>query len=344
MLAEDPLPDWASGRRVVAVGAQTNRPVDDVGLVTDAGGWVTIQAKKGMRVDRSPRGSLCEALSQLVEIDMTGVPEINEAPHPDWATSEMRPLDPDRDLVLILSDDSAKATVNANLFPVVSRLHQLPPAVPITEVVPDTKGQQAAYEILRHNLSRCWMTRHHEAMTDAGFRRMTKVLSVRALHIEGEDFATVQVKLRDLAGDDPEAVAKLWNALIVQGHRLAEDRSYLGRDDLVRILDNQGIVLRPLARLRPDIGRLQAVTRMNTSMLGGAVSISTPEGPVRLARSVAPTLVSADGNLAVIGAPGAGKTVLLNELATVAAATHDLVVLRSDDLRSTRSATCSELA
>ena len=53
MLTEEPLPRWASGRRVAGVGGQTNRPVDDVGLVTDEGGWVTIQAKKGMRVDQA---------------------------------------------------------------------------------------------------------------------------------------------------------------------------------------------------------------------------------------------------------------------------------------------------
>ena len=75
MLTEDPLPRWASGRRVVAVGGQTNRPVDDVGLVTDEGGWVTIQAKKGMRVDQRPGGGLGEALRQLVEIDEVGVPD-----------------------------------------------------------------------------------------------------------------------------------------------------------------------------------------------------------------------------------------------------------------------------
>jgi hypothetical protein len=44
MLAEVALPPWASGRRVVAVGGQTGRAVDDVGLVTDADGWVMIQA------------------------------------------------------------------------------------------------------------------------------------------------------------------------------------------------------------------------------------------------------------------------------------------------------------
>ncbi len=75
MLTEEPLPRWASGRRVAGVGGQTNRPVDDVGLVTDEGGWVTIQAKKGMRVDKRPGGGLGEAVRQLVEIDETGVPE-----------------------------------------------------------------------------------------------------------------------------------------------------------------------------------------------------------------------------------------------------------------------------
>ena len=118
MLAEEPLPRWASGRRVVAVGGQTNRPVDDIALVTDEGGWVTIQAKKGMRVDRRAGGGLGEATGQLVDIDEVGVPE--------GPSGILRPLDPGRDLVLILSDDSAAQTVNRNLAPVVRRLREFP--------------------------------------------------------------------------------------------------------------------------------------------------------------------------------------------------------------------------
>jgi hypothetical protein len=47
---------------------------------------------------------------QLVDVDKVGVPE--------EATAVLRALEPDRDLVLILSDDSAPSTVNANLAPV----------------------------------------------------------------------------------------------------------------------------------------------------------------------------------------------------------------------------------
>jgi hypothetical protein len=46
MLAEKPLPRWASGRQVVAVGGQTKRPVDDGALLTDL---------DGSRTDRSLR-------------------------------------------------------------------------------------------------------------------------------------------------------------------------------------------------------------------------------------------------------------------------------------------------
>lgn len=336
MLTEDSLPDWASGRRVLSVGGQTNRPVDDVGLVTDAGGWVTIQAKKGMRIDRSESGSLAEALRQLVEIDDVGVP--------DGVSDSLRPLDAARDLVLILSDDSAPLTVNASLSPMVKRLRTLPATAPLADVAPAAK-QQVAFKVLKDHLSHWWKARYKRDMTDADFRRLASVLSVRALRIAdgGEDRATVEVKLRDLARDDSTAVSKLWNALVMEGQRLAEERSYLDRDGLVKILDAQGIVLRPLARLRPDINRLRSVSVANMKLLGSAVSISAPEGPVGVARSVEPALLGAAGNLAVTGSPGSGKTVLLHRLATAAEPTHDLVVLRSDDLRSSKAATRAEL-
>jgi hypothetical protein len=336
MLTEEPLPRWASGRRVAGVGGQTNRPVDDVGLVTDEGGWVTIQAKKGMRVDTRPGGGLGEAVRQLVEIDEAGVPE--------GPSGILRPLEPGRDLVLILSDDSAAQTVNRNLAPVVSRLRDLLPDVPVTEAAPN-HDQAGALGALTAQLERCWKERWARDLSDADFRRLTSVVSVRALRIaeDGEDYATtVRVMLRDLAGDATNAET-LWKALLTEGQRLAEERAYLGRDGLVKILDAQGIVLRPVARLRSDIETLRALSRVNTGLLGEEASITAPDGPVRLTRSVEAALLGAAGNVAVTGVPGSGKTVLLHALTGAAQATHDLAVLRAEDLRSSKAATRAEL-
>jgi hypothetical protein len=336
MLTEERLPWWASGRRVVGVGGQTNRPVDDVALVTDEGGWVTIQAKKGMRVDKRPGGGLGEAVRQLVEIDQAGVPE--------GPSGVLRPLEPGRDLVLILSDDSAAQTVNGNLAPVVGRLRDHLADAPIADAAPND-AQTGALRILEAQLERCWRERWGRGITDADFRRLTRVLSVRALYIAdgGEDYATtVRVMLRDLVGDDASAVA-LWKALVIEGQRLAEERGYLDRDGLVKILDAQGIVLRPVARLRGDIENLRALSSANIRLLGEEASIAAPDGPVRLTRSIEPTLLGADGNLALTGVPGSGKSVLLHALAQAAQANHDLVVLQAEDLRSTKAATRAEL-
>jgi hypothetical protein len=334
MLTEEPLPRWASGRRIVAVGAQTNRPVDDVGLITDAGGWVTIQAKKGMRVDRRLDGGLGEALRQVVEIDAVGVPD----------GGALRPLEPARDLVLILSDDSVAATVNASLAKLVDRLRNHVPEVPVSELA-TTRSQAEALGILQAHLSLCWKERWSSELTEADFRRMTRALSVRALRIAegGEDYATtVRGMLRDLAGDIARAET-LWKALLAEAQRLAEERTYLNRNDLITILDAQGIVLQPVARLRSDIDRLRAQSTANVGLLGKTVSIASPERPVRLIRSVEAALLGAVDNVAVTGVPGSGKSALLHALAAATQATHDLVVLRAADLRSSNDATRREL-
>jgi hypothetical protein len=55
---------------------------------------------------------------------------------------------------------------------------------------------------------------------------------------------------------------------------------------------------------------LRALSGANIELLGEAVSLATPDGQVRLARSVEPALLGAAGNVAVTGVPGSGKTVL----------------------------------
>jgi hypothetical protein len=174
MLAEVPLPAWASGRRVVAVGGQTGRPVDDVGLVTDDDGWVMIQAKKGLQVGEAESSALAEALRQVVEIHAEGVPD-----RPPW-TERVRSIDADRDLVLVLTDQSATATVDRYLVPVTNRLRDLPDAVPLADMATN-EDEERALRVLREHLARYWP--ESQEFTDSDFRRLTRFLSVRTMHL-----------------------------------------------------------------------------------------------------------------------------------------------------------------
>src|SRR5689334_7580011 len=74
LLTEQRLPEFALGRRIRVIGAQTERSVDDLAILTDEDGWVLIQAKKGLRLTSSPGGDLAAALGQAVELAQVGLP------------------------------------------------------------------------------------------------------------------------------------------------------------------------------------------------------------------------------------------------------------------------------
>src|SRR3954447_18319248 len=145
MLVETALPNWASGRRVLGVGSQTARPVDDVGALTDADGWVCIQAKKNLKRSDQSNSSLAEALEQLVAMEAEGVPD--RAPRQD----ELRPLDPHVDRVLILTDEAAPNTIARVMAQLVDRLRTWPEAVPLSEAA-NNGEEQAALTTLRAHL------------------------------------------------------------------------------------------------------------------------------------------------------------------------------------------------
>jgi hypothetical protein len=136
LLAEQRLPEWATGGRVVGVGGQTARPVDDIGVLTEEGGWVQVQAKKGLSLGTKSNSPLGKALAQVVEAARKGVPERS-------ALEAFRPLEPDIDCLLILGDHKSPQTVATALSNVVRRLRRLPRNVPLTEAGKNEKESAA---------------------------------------------------------------------------------------------------------------------------------------------------------------------------------------------------------
>lgn len=338
MLAEAALPEWASGRRVVAIGGQTGRAVDDVEFVTDDDGWVMIQAKKGLTLAKAPTSRLAEALGQLVEVAELGVPDGPSL------LGRSRSLNPDTDRVLVLTDHDASRRVDQLVAPVTDRLRDLPSVWPLADVYRND-GQWRAFELVREHLSRLWKAHYGTPLGEADLRRLGRVLCVRSMDLVdgGRHLTAVHNVLAEIA-PRPEDVPRIWQVLEREGQRLAEERTFLDRKGLVRRLELAGITLRPIARLRPDIARLRAVTDANVVLLASAVTIAAPEGPVALTRAVSPIISAAGGNVAITGAPGVGKTVTLHTLAgALRSQGVDVVVLRANNLRASSGQTREEL-
>ncbi|RLK24445.1 hypothetical protein DER29_2356 [Micromonospora sp. M71_S20] len=335
MLAETALPDWASGRLVLGVGSQTGRPVDDVGGLTDATGWVCVQAKKRLARSDHPDSDLAAALEQLVAIDAEGVPD--RPPNHD----ELRPLDPRVDRVVILTDEEAPSTIAVAMARLVDRLRTWPEAVPLAEAATNA-NERAALRTLRGHLERLWARRHGTTADESIVRSLLRPLAVRALDLqdEGSDLRALLLDLRDLL-EDPDKALHLWHELELVGQRLAAERSWVGRADLVRELETLGLHLTPVARLRRDVQRLQAVTTGNLGSPPTNLTLTAPEGPVQISRAVSGLLDASEGNVAITGDPGAGKSVVLHRFAERQAA--DVVYLTHQQLRGTAGETRAEL-
>lgn len=338
MLAERPLPPWASGRRVVSIGGQTERAVDDVGFVVDDGGWILIQAKKNLKIAKAASSPLAEALEQLVAVEELGVPDRPPA------TARIRRIDSDSDRVLLLTDHDAPDTINKYLAPVTDRLRELPSTFPLTDVHRN-EGEERALAIVLEHLRRLWAARHGSPPGEADLRRLGSLLAVQAMSLVdgGADFHAVQNLLSDVA-PNPGDARRIWEKLEREAQRIGEERSFIDRESLLRRLEVAGVPLRPVARLRPDVGRLRQITDTNVALLAGSLTITAPEGPVAVDRDIATVVVSSDGNTAVTGAAGAGKSVVLHSVAATAVQRGaDVVMLRSTDLQATAGQTRMEL-
>ena len=75
VLAEVDAPWGLPPALLYAVGAETSRAVDDVGALSSTGGYILVQAKRGLQASRGSDSPLVKALRQVIEQYREGVPD-----------------------------------------------------------------------------------------------------------------------------------------------------------------------------------------------------------------------------------------------------------------------------
>ena len=311
----------------VAVGGQTERPVDDVAARLADGGLLLVQAKKGLRLDTGADRPLAEALAQVVQLDSAGVPDEG------FGGNRTREVDVLRDLVAIFTDETASGPVRIDLAAVTDRLRDLPDGEPLSESA-RTASQERAREVLLDHVRRLARVSTGGEPTDTDLRRITRSLCVHGLDLVpgGREYETAIGILQSLAGNTQPA-AGVWTSLTTRMQQVAEDQTWRRRDALVVELEQDGIFLDPVSRLRPDLERLRERTADNLGPAKPSLQLTVPEGVVELARDVDRVVLGVNGNFAVTGDPGAGKTVVLHHLARhLIDEGQDVVLLTADDL------------
>jgi hypothetical protein len=202
--------------------------------------------------------------------------------------------------------------------------------------VPRNDDERRAFDRLKNHLVRLWTARHREDLGEADLRRLGHVLSVRALNFaDGGTDLYAPRNLLDRVALHPDDVPMIWRVLGQEAQRLADERAFLDRAALVNRLESERDRIAnpgsPARRHRPASTYHRDECRPD----GSPPAIDAPEGPVELDREVSPVITAADGNVALTGEPGAGKSVVLHGLAVASRGRDvDVVMLRSTNLRA----------
>jgi hypothetical protein len=324
-----------NGAQLEYVGAQTGQEIDDVGAITDRGGFVLVQSKHNLALSEDDQSDLADAVDQVVRQFILGVPN----------GAGRRPIEAGKDLLLICTDEEGSSRVTVALAGVIERLAGHPPQLPLDDVATNA-DERDALRILYHHLSVSWRKYVDGAQpSDDQIREIAKVLRIAKLDLDdgGSDREVAQLRLRPVL-EDPDGAAGAWNDLVVHAHELSEERRWSDRAALKNALAAGGHFAGVDHLFTRDVARLREITAAVVQSDSSDLVITAPDSVVAIHREVGDELAEAQEGFALIGVAGAGKSVLTVGLAAARmAAGEDVVYLQAESLRDSLATTAAEL-
>ncbi len=301
------------------IRCETEQPVDDLLIGTSEGGFVFVQVKHRLTLERRHDSAFASAIDQFVRQFAACR---NGAAGRLWE----RPLNPDRDRLVLLIGPNSSAAIREHL---PSALAKLPPVAsgPVIDVAAITQEERRALGVFREHFARSWQRALDNHRSDNDLVRLISLIRVFTLDVDEGGAAEREAKdrLRSDVLCDATQADMAWNTLVQACAGFASNRTGADRDILQRVLLDAGIYLRVPRSYYADIERLREYSRNTVALLSDLSRTRVGPTEVKITRRSTQALRSAaeKDSLVVVGEPGAGKS----------GALHDLVVALHDEGR-----------
>lgn len=312
--AGEPPVDLPADVRLLSIRCQTEAPVDDVLIETSAKGFVFIQAKRS--IDLSPSET-----SQLASVADEFIRQYKESADAQSGHSWSRPLDPDRDRLVLVTPSSSSSKITQILPKLLRAVRQQEHVETLSEVQNSAKDREVA-SVIEAQISRIWTAVNGAPPTRADMGRLLRLIRVQVLDVEaegGERNSALDL-LRGTVLEQPDAARTAWSSLVEFCGQLRGESSGAHGPSLQNILIAGGVALLAAPDYRADIRALRDWTaaRLNRTASFTRLIETRPETAIRRSIS-APLGAAAEAqSFLVVGEPGAGKSGVCYQLA------HDL--------------------
>lgn len=306
---------------------QAPTATDDVVVETSSAGVLMAQAKRRLDLGTTATSEFAGATDQLVRQILDSRSARGSRP---WE----RPLDHQRDRLVLIVGPNSSAPVRQDLREVLAKVHRAPQSVAIASL-PANADETAALNAICAHVARSWERHSGSQPTDDEMRSALAQIHVLPLEVEagGTDERHAKALLRSSVLHDPEQADTAWNVLGQECSTLAASRAVIDGVGLRELLHRRGIRTKAAPSYQADISRLQTLTNESIEVLRDLSVIRLGDTAIKLDRPVVRAVRdSAEStSLLVTGEPGSGKSGALHDLCTLLRGEgRDVVVLLAD--------------
>ncbi len=311
-----------------SVRCETGEPLADILLTFEDESLVFVEVKRS--VEMGP-ARLKPLLSHLIEQYLASFQGTSSGKFP-WR----RRLNSQRDRLLLVTSSDAPDRLTQQLSACLSRVH--PECRPEDlAAVPQNEGENDVFGSFLGVLRDAWRGLLGERPDEGQIVELLSLFRISMLNVNpgepGEQIADGFLKQSVLATPSDSGAA--WILLTQLMGRASESRMFVTREELRRELRGASFALTSTPSYQGDITALRRYTQLTLSSLDNLATLVIDRREIRIERPVTQYLrqEAEKQSLVVIGDPGAGKSGVLHELATILKSENqDVVFLAADRL------------
>jgi hypothetical protein len=307
------------------IRCESGEPVGDILLELTDGSLLFVEVKRSIRLSDGKFGGLVE---QLIKQFITCEQSLGSDSRP-WR----RPLRAGIDRLQIITSSESPAAVRKHLAACLDRIG--PAAIPADlPGLAKNNAEGEAFTLFKSLVTSRWKDLLGEQLSDGQLIRFASLVRIGTADTNpneaDEAHALRTIGTSILESNDHSSAG--WSGLIDIAAQAAQTREPLSRDALRTQFERLGFSLKSSPNFAKDIQAIKDYTRLTLDSMSHLGELSVKGVPIRIEREVASFLASAvaTDSLLVIGEPGAGKSGVLHELATILARNSDVLFVAAD--------------
>ena len=324
-LAETPAGMGLPTSPIRIIRCESGEPVGDILLELNDGALLFVEVKRAIRLSDK---KFAELVQQLVRQFIACEQSLSSDSRP-WR----KPLRSGVDRLQIITSSESPVAVRKHLAACLERIGAAATPTDLLSLVKNN-AEGEAFNLFKTLVTGAWNDLIGERPDEDQFVRFASLVRIGTADTnpnESDEARALGMIGTSILADNQYSSAG-WSGLIDIAAQAAQTRQPLSRDALRIQFERLGFPLKSSPNFVKDIQAIKDYTRLTIESMGYLGELSVKGASIRIKRDVAAYLatVVARKSLLVIGEPGAGKSGVLHELATILTSNSDVLFVAAD--------------